>query len=412
VTGSLSLPAARRIALAAQGFAAPRPTGRIDVRHLRQVIARIGLLQLDSVNVLSRSHYLPVFSRLGPYSRDLLDSYAWGPRRELFEYWAHEASLLPMATQPLLRWRMERSRRDAWGGIRRAGDDEERVAAALAAVRRLGPAGASELGEQFHPDARAQRVRNPGAMWNWDDAKRVMEFLFWSGQVTAGPRVHFQRLYDVPERVLPSDILAADTPTAEQAQRELLMIGAAAMGVATEPDLRDYFRLPAAESKLRLAELVEDGRLLPIAVRGWAAPAYLHPGAARPRRVAARALLSPFDSLIWFRDRALRLFDFRFRLEIYTPAAKRVHGYYVLPFLLGEELVGRVDLAADRREGLLRVHAAFAEPFVHDGGRANEVAAELAAELRTMAGWLGLSDVAVGSGGDLAAPLARALAAG
>jgi uncharacterized protein YcaQ len=239
----------------------------------------------------------------------------------------------------------------------------------------------------------------------------VLEHLFWTGRVTAGPRVNFQRLYDLPERVLPPDVLAAPDPSAEEAQRALLMISANALGVATEPDLRDYFRLRPADSKARLAELVDAGELIPATVEGWSAPAYLHPQATRPRSIGARALLSPFDSLVWFRDRALRLFDFQFRLEIYTPAHKRVHGYYVLPFLLGERIVARVDLAADRKEGLLRAHAIHAEPAVRTHRREEEVADALAAELQLMAGWLGLGAVAVGAGGDLAAPTATALAA-
>ncbi|MCW2604831.1 MAG: hypothetical protein JWN61_2966 [Pseudonocardiales bacterium] len=406
----LSAATARRIALAAQGFDRPRSGGRIDRRHLRRLIDQIGILQLDSVNVLVPSHYLPVFSRLGPYSRTLLDEFAWGPDKELFEYWMHMASLAPLRTQPSMRWRMARVHTDAWGGISAAGRHEERVAAVLAAVERLGPARGGEIEAAvtaIDPTLVAPRAARPaGDMWNWDDTKRSLEFLFYTGQITASARVHFQRLYDLTERVLPPAITATPTPTETDAQIELTRIAARAMGIATEPDLRDYFRLKPGPSRAAIAALVESGELLEATVEGWRAPAYLVPGAARPRRVAARALLSPFDSLIWFRDRALRIFDFHFRLEIYTPKHKRVHGYYVLPFLMDERIVARVDVAADRRERRLVVHAAHAEADAdHDA-----TAAALALELETMGGWLGLDGVVVGPGGDLSAALSRAVA--
>ncbi len=401
---TLSAAAARRIALAAQGFADPRPSGRVDARHIRRVLARVGILQLDSVNVFCRTHYLPVFSRLGPYPRDTLDTltaHTSGPvRRELFEYWAHEASLVPVELQPLLRWRMARVDDDAWGGMVRVARDFPGL---LDEVRRLvaenGPVRANETGV-------ARPARRPGEMWNWHDGKVALEYLFWAGEVTAARRVNFERLYDVPERVLPTEVLATPTPTVDDAQRELVRIAARAYGVATEPDLGDYFRLPRAESKARVAELVEAGELLPVAVEGWRQPAYLWPDARRPRRVTARALLSPFDSLIWFRDRTERLFGFRYRIEIYTPAAKRVHGYYVLPFLLGESLVARVDLKSDRQAGVLRVQGAYLE----DGHDPHHVATELAEELAITAAWLGGlgGGVEVAPRGDLAPALAAA----
>lgn len=399
---------ARRIALAAQGFADPRPSGRVDARHLRAVIARLGLLQLDSVNVFCRTHYLPAFSRLGPYPRETLDRLAAHSerriapaRRELFEYWAHEASLVPVALQPLLRWRMERAHEDAWGGMRRvAREQPELVRAVRDLVARRGPIRAGETGI-------ARPVRRAGEMWNWHEGKIALEFLFWSGQVTAARRVNFERLYDVPERVLPPQVVQTPTPPVEQAQRELVRIAARAYGVATEADLGDYFRLPRAESKARVAELVEAGELEPVSVDGWRAPAYLWPGARRPRRVSARALVSPFDPLVWFRPRLHRLFQFHYRIEIYTPAHKRVHGYYVLPFLLGEDLVARVDLKADRHSGLLRVQGAFGE----DGADPHYVAAELAEELVITARWLDLDGVVVAPRGDLAPDLAKAVAA-
>jgi len=401
----LTAAAARRVALAAQGFAEPRPRGRVDARHVRRVLDRVGLLQLDSVNVFCRSHYLPVFARLGPYPRELLDRLSGHTdgrlQRELFEYWAHEASLLPLATQPLLRWRMATADTAAWGSIRRLARERPEL---IADVRRL----VAERGPLRAADTGVERAApRPGEMWNWHEGKVALEYLFFSGAVTAARRINFERRYDLSERVLPAAVLAAPTPARADAQRELVRIAARGMGVATEPDLGDYFRLPRADSKARVAELVQAGELAPVEVRGWRAPAYLWHAARRPRRVAARALLSPFDSLIWFRARTERLFGFRYRIEIYTPAAKRVHGYYVLPFLLGDALVARVDLKSDRQAGVLRVQGAFAEP----GADHAQVAAELAAELRLTAGWLGLGDVLARQVGDLAPALAAALRA-
>jgi uncharacterized protein YcaQ len=348
---------------------------------------------------------MPLYSRLGPYPRATLDrmtAHTDGPvRRELFEYWAHEASLVPLALQPHLRWRMARADRDAWGGVRRiAQEHPQLVADVLALVAEQGPVRAADTGAE-----RAQR--RAGEMWNWHEGKVALEWLFWSGQVTAARRINFERRYDLPERVLPAELLAQPTPPVEESQRELVRVAARAYGVATEPDLGDYFRLPRAESKLRVAELVAAGELEPVTVEGWEAPAYLWPQARRPRRVSARALLSPFDSLVWFRPRTERIFGFRYRIEIYTPAARRIHGYYVLPFLLGDALVARVDLKSDRQAGLLRVQGAYAEEGVDDLAH---VAAELAAELRSVAGWLGLErGVAVAGRGDLAPALEAAL---
>jgi uncharacterized protein len=399
----LSAAEARRIALAAQGFADPRPNGRVDARHIRRVLDRVGLLQLDSVNVFCRSHYLPVFARLGPYPREALDrlaAHTAGPvRRELFEYWAHEASLIPVELQPYLRWRMARANDDAWGSmVRIARDFPQLVDDVFDLVTRKGPIRAGDTGMP-RPDPR------PGHMWNWHDGKVALEYLFWSGRITAARRVNFERQYDLPERVLPAETIAASTPPVEQAQRELVRIAARGLGVATEPDLGDYFRLPRAESKQRVAELVEAGELIPVSVDGWRPPAYLWPEVRRPRRIASRALLSPFDSLIWFRERTERVFGFRYRIEIYTPAAKRQFGYYVLPFLLGDSLVARVDLKSDRQAGVLRVQGAFAETGVD----VLHVATELAAELATTAKWLELDGVVVAERGDLAAPLSHAV---
>ena len=393
----LSAAQARRMALAAQGFADGDRGREPDGWALRRVLDRVGLIQIDSVNVLSRAHYLPLFSRLGPYDTELLDRAAHRAPRKLFEYWGHEASLLPVTTQPLLRWRMERAGDDAWGGVRRIQQERpELVAEVLEEVRASGPVAASEVLEH-------ERPAKTGPWWGWSDVKRAFEWLFWSGQITSARRRGFERLYDLPERVLPREVVATPTPSPEDAQRELVRIASRAMGVAAEKDLRDYFRLPVAEARARVAELVEAGELWPVEVEGWSVPGYVHPEARLPRSVHARALVGPFDSLVWERPRVERIFGFRYRIEIYVPKPKRVHGYYVLPFLLGDRLVARVDLKADRAEGVLRVQASHAEP-----GAPPETAAELAAELESMAAWLGLGGVAVQPRGDLAAPLAAA----
>jgi len=385
---------ARRIALAAQGFADPRPSGAPTGWAVRRLIDRVGLLQIDSVNVLQRAHYLPLFSRYGRYDTELLDRTSHYAPRRLFEYWGHEASLLPVALQPALRWRMERAADEAWGGMRRVHRDRpELVAQVLDEVRARGPVAASEVLEH-------ERPKRTGPWWDWSDVKRAFEFLFWSGRITSARRRGFERLYDLPERVLPADVIAAPTPAVEDAQRELVRIAARSLGVAAERDLRDYFRLDLADARARVAELVEAQELWPVEVEGWRAPAYLDPAARLPRRVHARALVGPFDSLIWERARTERLFGFRYRIEIYVPAQKRVHGYYVLPFLLGDRLVARVDLKADRQGGALRVQAAHAEPDAPP-----ETAAELRAELESMAGWLGLERLDVVPRGDLAAAL-------
>ncbi|GAA2566998.1 crosslink repair DNA glycosylase YcaQ family protein [Pseudonocardia hydrocarbonoxydans] len=402
---TIGAPAARRAVLAAQGFTDPRPGGPVTRRHLQRVLDRVRLLQLDSVNVAVRAHYMPVFSRLGPYARGLLDDAAWAHSarrpRLLVETWAHEASLVPVADWPLLQSGAKRS-----GWWRHYGALVEGnpglVEDVLAAVKELGPVGAGELEEAL---GGASRPRPPGATW-WErsDVKRVCEYLFGVGALLTGTRRHFQRLYDLPERVLPPEVLAAGPADPEQSARTLLLRSASALGVATEPELRDYYRLGPVTSQRAVAELVDAGALAPVAVRGWERPAYRLPGAPVPRRVTGRALLCPFDPLVWERERAERIFGFRYRIEIYVPEAKREFGYYVFPFLLDGELVARVDLKADRAAGVLRVPGAFAEP----GADTVRVVAELAGALREMARWLELDAVVVGERGDLAAPLALA----
>lgn len=399
---TLSLAAARRVVLAAQGFGADRDAASPDRRALRTMIERLGAVQIDSVNVLARAHTLPGFSRLGCYATADLDTLAYdGRRRRLFEYWGHEASYLPVGLHPLLRWRMARASRGEgiYAGLAALGRDR---AALIEEVRReiadRGPLSAAELS---HPH------KGAGGWWDWSDGKRALEWLFWAGEVTtATRRGAFERVYDLTERVLPRAVLDAPTPPEAEAQRALLRIAAEALGVATARCLRDYFRLPVEDTKARLDELVEAGELLPVAVEGWRQTAYLWHRARVPRRVEARALLAPFDPLIWQRERVEALFGARIRLEIYTPAEQRTHGYYVLPFLLGERIVARLDLKADRAAGVLAVRAAHAEA----GCAAPDVLDPLAAELRLLSRWLGLPAIAVEPRGELARPLAAHLA--
>jgi uncharacterized protein len=383
----LSPAEARRIALAAQGFGARR-RDKVTAAQWLKTIDRLSLHQIDSVNVLIRAHYLPAFSRLGPYDRSLIDRAAWGGRRQrrLFEYWAHEASLLPLDLHPLLRWRMARADRGeaGWKGLRVFATERRAEAeVVLERIREEGARAASDF----------EDGRSRSGWWEWGDSKRALEWLFWAGHITtAKRRGSFERVYDLTERVIPPEILALPTPDEGEAQRVLVERAARALGIATVPELRDYFRLGPDEAEAAVATLVEAGVLQPVEVPGWARLAYLHHDARQPRRLSARALLAPFDPLVWERTRTLRLFGFHYRIEIYTPADKRQHGYYVLPFLLGDRLVGRLDLKADRQAGRLLVHAVHLES--HAPSDAMDAIAE---ELAAMADWLGLTKVVLPS---------------
>lgn len=385
---SLSVAEARRVAIAAQQFLGTGGPPR-NARALADMVRRLGVVQIDSVNVLIRSHYLPIFSRRGAYQCGLLETAAY-QQRLLFEYWGHEASFLPVELYPLFRWRMDDARQGAgtWGRLRRyATSHEELVDSVLQQIRDRGPLGASEL---------TDAGKSKGSWWGWSQGKEILEWLFWIGDVTTGRRRNFERLYELTDRVIPEAVRAAPVPSREHAQRELMLLGARAMGVGTARDLRDYYRLPAKDAALRLGELVEEGKLLPVAVEGWKQQGYLHHEAKVPRQAQVAnvaALLSPFDSLIWERQRTERLFDFHFRLEIYTPVHKRLHGYYVLPLLLGERIVGRVDLKSDRQGGCLQVKGGSVEGGVAVSG----VIAPLTHLLTQLAQWLGLETVAVTS---------------
>ncbi len=394
----LSLAQARRVALAAQGFT-DTPHAEPTMRTLARTVARTGVLQVDSVNVLQRAHFMPLYSRMGPYDVDLLRRASAQRPRRLVEYWAHVQALMPVELWPVMQHRMAhyRKSRGKWGFV---ADDAELERSLLAEVGDLGPSTARDL------DDGLPRVKEHWG-WNWSKTRRILDFLYMSGELAiAGRNSQFEVLYDLPERVLPAAVLATPTPAPADAHRDLVRRAARSHGVATARDLADYYRMSVAETTVAAAELVDSGELIPVRVEGWSRPAYLHVDAARPRRVRARALLSPFDPVVWERARTESLFDFFYRIEIYTPAHKRVHGYYVLPFLLGEHLVARVDLKADRSTGRLLVRGVYAEPAAPA-----EAAEELAAELWRLAGWLGLSDVVVEGRGDLAGALAAALVA-
>ena len=354
----------------------------------------MGVIQIDSVNVLVRSQELPLFARLGPHPRTLIDDATRDG--ELFEYWTHMAAITPVELHPHLRWRMADDH--MWRSVQRL--ERHRpgyLDEVLSHVRDEGAIVAGDLD---------QRVGPKGTWWDWDDGKLALELLFHQGRVAAVRRPSdFARVYDLAERVLPAEVLARPTPTERDARKELIVRAARHHGVGTLADLADYHRQLPTVCKPLVAELVEDGRLLPVDVEGWDKPAFLHPEARLPRRITSRALLSPFDPVVWCRERAERLFGFHYRIEIYVPKPKRQFGYYVLPFLLGDELVGRVDLKADRASRTLLVQSAWSEPGVDEA----DVAAELAEELCSMAEWLGLeAGIDIAPRGNLAPALEHA----
>ena len=391
----------------AQGLAITRPE-RVTGRHIIALVKRLGLLQIDSVNVLVRAHFMPVFSRLGPYPATLLDELSSkGRRRAFFEYWGHGASLIPLPFFPLFRWRMQQASegRGLYSSWARFGRERrpfiERV---YEEVQRHGPVSAGQLERLLETD----KVAGTTGWWSWSEYKKALEWLFWAGRVTTSFRKSFERIYDLTERVLPAELVSAPRIVEVNAQRELIRIAVRALGIATENDLRDYFRLSVNDAKARVAELVEARELLPIAVEGWRQPAFLNPVARIPRQLEAQALVSPFDPLIWERARTERLFGFRYRIEIYTPVHKREHGYYVLPFLLGDRFVARVDLKADRRTRTLQVVAAHAE----NGCKPAEILSPLLLELRRLARWLDLEKMLILNRGDLAGLLKRSVGPG
>lgn len=387
---TIQIPLARRIALAAQGFDKPRPAV-VTRRHFNQTIQRLGLLQIDSVSAVVRAHYMPLYSRLGHYPMGMLETAMSGRKRQLFEYWAHEASLLPLELWPLFQWRMRRAR----------ANDRNEIYKGLAVWAEYKTGFIEEVYQEIAargpiPAGAIEGHKSTGGWWGWSDAKAAFEWLFWAGRITTHSRRGFERHYDLPERCLPAHILNAPIPSDEEAHRQLLLHSAKALGIGTAQCLRDYYRLGPNDIAGRLDELVEAGELNPVKIAGWHRPAHMHKEARRPRRIKARALLAPFDPLVFERLRTEKLFDFRYRIEIYTPEAKRQYGYYVLPFLLGERIVARVDLRADRPNSTFRVLAAYAEPCAPP-----DTAEQLMEELKLMQGWLGLETMEIGSGGDL-----------
>jgi uncharacterized protein len=403
----LSQAEARRVALAAQQLGRPRPAGTPNLGHLRRLVTALGGIQIDAVNVLVRSHYLPIYSRLGPYPRELLDRLVYR-RRLAFEYWGHAASILPVELHPVLRWRMARHAADAAWQRTLERIERERpgyVAALEREVAQRGPLAFTDLSDPARREKVQTRYAESSLLWyRWSDGKTVLEGLYNTGQLAVAGRRGFERLYDLPERVIPTEILAAPTPAEDDARRELVRRAAAALGVATVREIADYFNLSMAKTKAAVRELIEAGTLSTVTVEGWLEPGHLH-GNGNGRAVHARTLLSPFDSLTWQRARVQRLFGFKPSFELYVKPAQRKYGYYVLPFLLGDALVARVDLKADQPRRALLVRGAFAEP----GVTARAVAGELAAELRQLAGWLELETIEVTDRGDLAPALRKAM---
>jgi len=398
---SVSLSEARRIALAAQAFDRPRPTGPVNAGHLRRLLRQIGLLQIDSVSIVLPAHYQVPFSRLGPYDRSRLDDLIYR-ERAFTEQWAHEASIIPVEHWPLIRHHLGPHER-RWGALAKFMEEHAEYAGrVLEHIRSRGPVVAGDIDE---PDGTRGRG---GGWWGWTRAKATLEGHFARGTVAIAERraAGFARVYDLAERVVPGEHHTR-TMSREEAQRELIRLAARATGVATAADLADYYRMAPREARQRVAELASAGELRQVRVEGWRDPAYLSAEARLPRAIGASALLSPFDPVVWYRPRAERLFDFDFRIEIYVPREKRRYGYYVFPYLLGDRIVGRVDLKADRAAGCLRVLGSYVEGHTD----ADTVAGPLASELRTMAGWLGLDDVSVARRGTLARALVAAVRA-
>ena len=394
MTKRLTLDQARCITLGAQGFADPRPEGQVDIRHLRRVLDRIGLLQIDSVNVTVRSHYMPLFSRLGPYRTGLLDEMAF-ERRELFEYWGHVASLLPIERYPLFRFRMDEFQ--PWRSVRDiAADHPAYVDGLIDEIRRRGPL---TVGELEDPGKRK------GLWWGYGPGKTALEWHFAKGNLTVSNRRNFARVYELPERFFSKELLEAEGPSREEAYKELFVLGARHHGVGTVRDLADYYRLNLPLLRPLVDGLVAAGKLIEVEVEGWTEKAYMHPEAKTPRQILGAALLTPFDPVVWERERTERLFDFHYRIEIYVPQPKRIYGYYVYPLLLDGELVGRVDVKADRKGGQLLARGAFVE----EGRDKARVANAMAGELQSMAGWLGLDGVTAERKGNLMTDLRKQL---
>ncbi|KQW04119.1 hypothetical protein ASC66_15895 [Leifsonia sp. Root4] len=393
---TVSAASARRIALAAQGFARPHPA-TVGARQLNALIERVGLLQLDSVNVFERSHYLPVFARLGHYDKASLDALTFARRGRYVEYWAHEAAVIPVETWPLLRWRMEEYRQrhaadlDAWAHSNRSMIDWLK-----AELAEKGPMPASAIEHDAN--------KRSGPWWGWSDVKTGLEVLFRWGELVSAGRTRFERSYALPEQVLPDAVIHSHIPR-DDAQRQLVRHAAEAHGIGTAGDFADYFRMGRADTLTAVQSLADEGVLLPVTVPGWKQQAWLHRDAQKPRRINTGALLSPFDPVVWDRKRAERLFDFHYRIEIYTPAPKRVFGYYSLPILIDDSVVGRIDLKNDRQAGVLRVQSAW-----HEAGVGQEIAERVAPLVRSAAVWQGLDDITVSDWGTLAGPLAAELA--
>ncbi len=408
----LSLSQARRVALAAQGLHRPRPAAAPGLRQVTAAVRRLGLLQIDSVNVVARAHLMPLFSRLGPYDVGHLDRmHARAPRR-IVEAWAHEASFIPVETWPLLGWRRRAVRDHAWGSISAVPDRHPgELAAVRAIVAQRGPITAGQVHAELEAGGGAGVRARESWGWNWTAAKHVLEYLFFTGEVvSAGRTTTFERRYDLAERALPREVWETPAPSDAEAIRALVEIAARAHGVATVRDLRDYFRLSRGVTRAlvpaAVADLVAEGVLVPVAVDGLRGPWYRHRDAVVPRRATGSALLSPFDPLVFERARLAELFGTTYRIEIYVPAARRQYGYYVLPFLQDERVTARVDLKADRQVGVLRVQAAHREPWATPA-----TPQRMAVELVTTARWLGLDDVVVTDRGDLAPALAAELPA-